>query len=55
MVEVPYEEYILTTEELEMLRGKEEHIYETYWEMMCYYRTRANLTGTRSQGIGHKI
>lgn len=53
--EVPYEEYIPTTEELNMLGAKHERIYETYLEMMCHYCICADLTGTKSQGIGHKI
>lgn len=31
MGEVPYKEYILTTEKLSMLRAKDKCIYETYW------------------------
>lgn len=30
MDEVPYEKYISTTEELNMLRAEDEHIYKTY-------------------------
>lgn len=54
MGEVSYEEYTSTTEELNMLRVKDEHIYETYLKMMYHYHIYADLAGTRSQGINHK-
>lgn len=54
MGKVLYEEYIPTTEELNMLRVKDECIYETYWEMMCYCRNCVNLVRVRNQGVSHK-
>lgn len=54
MGEVTYEEYIPTTEELSLLKARDEQVYGTYWEIMCHYRIYADLAGVKNQGIGHK-
>lgn len=38
-----------------MLKTKDAHIYEIYWEMMCHFRICANISETKSQGISHKV
>lgn len=55
MGEVSYDKYIPTTKELNILKAKNEHIYETYWEIMCHFYICADILGTRSQGVGHKV
>lgn len=54
MGEVPYKEYILTNEELSMLRAKDECIYEIYWEIMYHFRICANISGTRVRELAIK-
>lgn len=48
--EVPHEEYILTTEELNMLKAKDERMYETYWKMMCHFYICVDILGTKGPG-----
>jgi len=35
--DVPYEEYILATEELHLLKKSDPLVYETYWEVLCHF------------------
>jgi len=37
MGDAPYEEYVPTFEELHLLRKESPQIYETYWEVLCYF------------------
>lgn len=53
--EVPYEEYIPTTEELYILKTKDMHIYESYCEMMYHYHKCTDISGTRSQRVSQKV
>lgn len=55
MGEVPYAEYNPTTEELNMLNAKDEHIYETYCDIMCHFRICTDISSTRSYGVGHNV
>lgn len=52
--ELPYEEYVPTTKELNQLKEKDIIIYETYWEMPYNFRICAEISGMRRQGVGLK-
>lgn len=55
MGEVTYEEYISTTEGLNMLKAKDTHIYETYWERVCHFYTCNDISGTWNWAISQKV
>ena len=35
--DAPYEEYVLTSEELHLLRKEDPQVYETYYEVLCHF------------------
>jgi len=35
--DLPYEEYIPSTEELHLLKWDAPQVYETYWEVLCHF------------------
>ena len=35
--DTPYEEYVLSTEELHLLMKSDTLVYEIYWEMLCHF------------------
>jgi len=47
----PYEEYVLSTEELYLLKKSDLLVYETYWEVLCHLHICGQVTGWRSGGI----
>ena len=47
----PYEEYVPTTEELNLLKKGSPEVYETYWEVMCHFHICGQVTAWRSGGI----
>jgi len=48
---LPYEEYIPTTEELNLMKKGSPEVYETYWEVMCHFHICGQVTAWRSQGV----
>jgi len=42
--DAPYEEYVLTTEELHLLRKEDPQMYETYWEVLCHFHIYGKMT-----------
>lgn len=54
MRELPYEEYVLSFEELNQLNEKDRSVYKTYWEMLYDFRIYAKVFGMRGQGVGQK-
>ena len=48
--DIPYEEYVPTTEELHHLKREFPGVYETYWEVMCHFHICGQITTWRSQG-----
>jgi len=51
MRDLPYEEYIPSTEELHLLKSDAPHMYEIYWEALCHFHICAQVTGWRSGGV----
>ena len=51
MGDLPYEEYILDTEELHLFKKDAPQVYETYWEVLCHLHIYAQVTGWRSGGV----
>ena len=51
MGDLPYEEYIPSIEELHLLNKDASQVYETYWEVLCYFHICAQATGWRSGGV----
>jgi len=49
--DAPYEEYILSTEELHLLKKSDPLVYETYWEVLCHFHICGQVTGWRSGGV----
>ena len=49
--DVPYEEYIPSTEELHLLKKSDPLLYETYWEVLCHFYICGQVTRWRSGGI----
>jgi len=35
--DAPYEEYVLSIEELYLLKKRDPLVYETYWEVLCHF------------------
>ena len=35
--DTPYEEYVLTTAELHLLKKDDPQVYNTYWEVLCHF------------------
>jgi len=48
MGDLPYEEYISDTEELHLLKKDAFQVYETYWEVLCYFHICAQTTRWKS-------
>ena len=51
MRDIPYEEYIPSTEELHLLKKDVLLVYETYWEVLCYFHICVQMTGWRYGGF----
>jgi len=49
--DVPYEEYVPTTEELHLLKKDDPQVYETYWEVLCHFHICGQTTSWRSRGV----
>jgi len=49
--DVPYEEYVPSTEELHLLKKSDSLVYETYWEVLCHFYICEQATGWRSRGV----
>ena len=48
---MPYEEYILGTEGLHLLKKDALQVYGTYWEVLCHFHICPQITGLRAGGI----
>ena len=44
--DLPYEEYILRTEELHLMNKEVLRVYETYWEVLCHFHICAPVSYT---------
>ena len=51
MGDLLYEEYILGTKELHLMKKDAPLVYETYWEVLCHFHMCAQITGLRTGGI----
>ena len=40
-----YEEYVLTTEVLQLLKKEDPRVYNTYWEVLCHFHICGQMTG----------
>jgi len=49
--DAPYEEYVLTTEELHLLKKDDPQVYETYWEVLCHFYICGQTTDWRNMGV----
>ena len=49
--DLSYEEYILSTEELHLLKKNAPQEYETYWEVLCHFHICPQATRWRSGGV----
>ena len=47
MGDLPYEEYIPSTEELHLLKRDAPRVYEIYWEVLCHFHVCAQVIGWR--------
>ena len=48
MGDIPYEEYVPSTEELHMMDESAPLIYATYWKVLCHFHICAETTSLRS-------
>jgi len=46
-----YEKYVLSTEELHLLKKSDPLVYETYWEVMCHFHICGQVIEWRSGGV----
>jgi len=51
MGDAPYEEYVLTYEELHLLKNENPQVYETYWEVLCHFHICGQITSWRNRGV----
>ena len=51
--EMPYEKYVLTTEELHLLKKDDPQVYEIYWELLCHFHICGQTTGWRNRSVKH--
>jgi len=51
MGQLPYEEYVLATEELHVLQKEAPQVYKTYWELLCHFHICAQITGLKVGGV----
>jgi len=51
MGDLPYEEYIPSTEKLHLLKRDAPQVYENYWEVLCHFHICAQVTEWRSRGV----
>jgi len=51
MGDLPYKEYIPSTEELHLLKRDDPQVYKTYWEVLCHFYICAQVTRRRSGGV----
>jgi len=49
--DAPYEEYVPSTEELQLLKKSDPLVYETYWEVPCHFHICGQATGWRSERV----
>lgn len=54
MGELPYEEYVPTEEDLDLLKAQNTLAYDTYWELMCYFHICGQMTKLRNQDVKQK-
>jgi len=47
----PNEEYVPSTEKLHLLKMSDPLVYETYWEVLCYFHICGRVMGWRSGGV----
>jgi len=51
MGDVPYEEYVPTSEELNLLWKEDPQVYETYWEVLCHFHICGQIFTGRNRGV----
>ena len=51
MKDLPYEEYIPSTEQLYLLKRDTSQVYKAYWEVLCHFHICAQVTRWRSRGV----
>ena len=51
MGDLPYAAYILSTEELHLLKRNAPPVYDTYWKIICHFHICAQVTGWRFGGV----
>ena len=49
--DAPYEEYVSSTKEQHLLKKSDPLVYDTYWEVLCHFYIRGQVTGWRSRGV----
>nr|ABB55316.1 hypothetical protein 12.t00027 [Asparagus officinalis] len=49
--ELPYEEFVPGSRELEILKNGAPEIYDTYWELMCHFQICARITEKRASSL----
>lgn len=52
--EIPYEDYDPIEEELHLRKTQKTLIYDTYWDVLCYYHICAQKTRLRNNGVKQK-
>ena len=51
MGDVPYKEYVPTSEELHLLRKEDPQVYETYWKVLCHFHICGQKSFWRNRGV----
>jgi len=51
MKDIPYEEYVPSSEELHVIEKSAPLVYATYWEVLCHFEICVETTGLRSRGV----
>ena len=51
MGDIPYEEYVLSAEELHLMEDNALLVYVTYWKVLCHFHICSEITSWRSEGV----
>src|SRR4051812_10421560 len=51
--EFPYEEHVLPSVELELLKEQDPELYSTFWEVLCHYSICERLKGCCHGSFAH--
>jgi len=49
--DIPYEEYVMSVEELPMMEKSAPLVYTMYWDVLCHFYICAETTGLRFGGV----